>query len=83
MDEGACGMYFNAFVGGVQPGGLTNDFEVKLLVCYLLDSLKPVSYTHLDVYKRQFGSCANLICPTCRGISHSAMMRTNPAAISG
>jgi len=35
-----CGMSFNAFVGGVQPGGLTNDFEVKLLVCYLLDSLK-------------------------------------------
>ena len=33
-------MSFNAFVGGVQPGGLTNDFEVKLLVCYLLDSLK-------------------------------------------
>lgn len=40
MDEGVCGMSFNAFVGGVQPGGLTNDFEVKLLVCYLLDSLK-------------------------------------------
>ncbi|MEE0783091.1 MAG: DUF4364 family protein, partial [Negativibacillus sp.] len=40
LDEGVCGMSFNAFVGGVQPGGLTNDFEVKLLVCYLLDSLK-------------------------------------------
>ena len=27
-------------VGGIQPGGLTNDFEVKILICFLLDSLK-------------------------------------------
>ena len=33
-------MAFNAFVGGIQPGGLTNDFEVKILICFLLDSLK-------------------------------------------
>ncbi len=33
-------MAFNAFVGGSQPGGLTNDFEVKILICFLLDSLK-------------------------------------------
>ena len=28
-------MAFNAFVGGIQPGGLTNDFEVKILICFL------------------------------------------------
>ena len=33
-------MAFNAFVGGIQPGGLTHDFEVKILICFLLDSLK-------------------------------------------
>ena len=33
-------MAFNAFVGGIRPGGLTNDFEVKILICFLLDSLK-------------------------------------------
>lgn len=33
-------MAFNAFVGGIQPGGLTNDFEVKILIYFLLDSLK-------------------------------------------
>lgn len=27
-------------MGGIQPGGLTNDFEVKILICFLLDSLK-------------------------------------------
>ena len=30
-------MAFNAFVGGIQPGGLTNDFEVKILICFLLE----------------------------------------------
>lgn len=29
----------NAFVGGIQPGGLTNDFEVKILICYLLEQI--------------------------------------------
>lgn len=37
-------MAFNAFVGGIQPGGLTNDFEVKILICFLLDSLKKNSH---------------------------------------
>ena len=31
-------MAYNAFVGGIAPGGLTSDLEVKLLICYLLDS---------------------------------------------
>ncbi len=33
-------MSFNAFVGGVRPGGLTNDFEVKILICFLLNSIE-------------------------------------------
>lgn len=42
-------MGYNAFVGGVQPGGLTNDFEVKILICYLLDRLgTPMSFEQLN-----------------------------------
>ena len=42
-------MEYNAFVGGVAPGGLTNDFEVKILVCYLLSKLKqPVTFSLLN-----------------------------------
>lgn len=32
-------MDFNAFSGGVEPGGLRNSSEIKLLVCYLLKSV--------------------------------------------
>lgn len=32
-------MDYNAFVGGISPGGLTNDFEVKILICCLLDKI--------------------------------------------
>ena len=31
---------FNAFVGGILPGGLTNDFEVKILICFLLNKMQ-------------------------------------------
>ena len=42
-------MSFNACVGGVQPGGLTNDFEVKILICYLLDNMEqPLSFDQLN-----------------------------------
>ena len=42
-------MSYNAFVGGIQPGGLTNDFEVKILVCYLMDKLgTPMSFDQLN-----------------------------------
>lgn len=42
-------MSYNAFVGGIQPGGLTNDFEVKILVCYLMDKLGvPMSFEQLN-----------------------------------
>lgn len=30
---------YNAFVAGIQPGGLTNDFEVKILICFLMDQV--------------------------------------------
>lgn len=32
-------MDFDAFSGGVEPGGLRNSSEIKLLVCYLLKSV--------------------------------------------
>lgn len=42
-------MEYNAFVGGIAPGGLTNDFEVKILICYLLSKLnQPVSFSLLN-----------------------------------
>ena len=42
-------MPFNAFVGGVQPGGLTNELEVKILICYLLDNMEqPLSFDQLN-----------------------------------
>lgn len=42
-------MAFNAFVGGIEPGGLTNDFEVKILICFLLDNIQqPLSFDELN-----------------------------------
>ena len=42
-------MAYNAFVGGIAPGGLTSDLEVKLLICYLLDSIgHPLSFDTLN-----------------------------------
>lgn len=32
-------MQHGAFTAGITPGGLTNDFEVKILLCYLLGEL--------------------------------------------
>ena len=33
----------DVFRGGVEPGGLTADFEIKMLICYLLSVLdKPI-----------------------------------------
>ena len=58
-------MEFDAFTGGVEPGGLRTKNQIRILICYLLSSvdaplsrqdiigIMPVSYTHLDVYKRQ------------------------------
>ena len=42
-------MAFNAFVGGVQPGGLTSEFEVKILICFLLDNMqRPLSFDEIS-----------------------------------
>lgn len=42
-------MAYHAFVGGIEPGGLTSDLEVKLLICYLLDSIgHPLSFDTLN-----------------------------------
>ena len=30
-------MNSNAFIAGVKPGGLTTDYEVKILICYLMN----------------------------------------------
>lgn len=30
----------NAFIAGVKPGGLTNDYEVKILICYIMSIVK-------------------------------------------
>ena len=39
----------NAFTAGIQPGGLTNDFEVQVFVCYLLTHINgPVSFSQLS-----------------------------------
>jgi len=39
----------NAFTAGLQPGGLTNDFEVQVFVCYLLTHINgPVSFSQLS-----------------------------------
>ena len=49
----------NAFTAGVEPGGLTNDFEVRFLVCYLLGSLKkPVTFQEMGEILQETG-CVN------------------------
>ncbi len=34
------GMDYQGFTAGVKPGGLTQDYEVKILICYLLMQVK-------------------------------------------
>jgi len=42
-------MEHNAFTAGVKPGGLTTDYEIKMLVCYLLHHLRePVTFERLS-----------------------------------
>lgn len=49
-------MSFNAFVGGVQPGGLTNDFEVKILICLLLDKIaQPLTFDQINEILQKTG----------------------------
>ena len=32
-----------AFTAGVKPGGLTNDTEIRILLCYLIQSAAPLT----------------------------------------
>jgi len=49
-------MSWNAFVGGIEPGGLTNDFEVKILLCYLLLKIgQPISFELLNEILQETG----------------------------
>jgi hypothetical protein len=42
-------MEHNAFTAGVKPGGLTTDYEIKMLVCYMLYHLKePVTFERMS-----------------------------------
>ncbi|MEF9983076.1 MAG: DUF4364 family protein [Oscillospiraceae bacterium] len=39
----------NAFVAGVEPGGLTNDYEVKIIICYIMSVIeRPLSLEDLN-----------------------------------
>ena len=49
-------MDFNAFVGGIAPGGLTNDFEVKILICFLLKKIEqPLSFDQINEILQKTG----------------------------
>ena len=49
-------MNFNAFVGGIEPGGLTNDFEVKILICFLLKKIEqPLSFDQVNEILQKTG----------------------------
>ena len=49
-------MSFNAFVGGIEPGGLTNDFEVKILICFLLKKIEqPLSFDQINEILQKTG----------------------------
>lgn len=49
-------MVYNAFVGGIQPGGLTNDFEVKILICFLMEQLgEPMGFGQMNEIVQQTG----------------------------
>lgn len=39
MPEGVPVLDLNAFTAGVEPGGLTHGYEIKILVCYLLGQI--------------------------------------------
>lgn len=42
-------MGHNAFSAGVAPGGLTRDYEIKIMICYLLNKAEcPVTFAQLN-----------------------------------
>lgn len=49
-------MSFNAFIGGIEPGGLTDDLEVKILICFLLKNMEqPLSFDQINEVLQQTG----------------------------
>lgn len=39
----------STFVAGVEPGGFTHDYEIKILICYLLYTLEqPLSFNQMS-----------------------------------
>ncbi len=38
----------NAFTAGVKPGGLTNSTEIRLLLCYLIQSVSGLTRTEIE-----------------------------------
>ena len=49
-----------ALMGGIALGGAAA-LMPRAALAWKVDGAGPVSYTHLDVYKRQIGACAPLI----------------------
>ena len=50
---------------GAEPKGLQNDIAEN----YMKQATHPVSYTHLDVYKRQVQKCRNYTSEQKTGVS--------------
>ena len=49
MRKGACTMDFDAMFAGIEPGGMTDVYEIKILICYLLYVLKePITKEQMD-----------------------------------
>ena len=40
-----------AFTAGVKMGGLTNDTEIRILLCYLIKSVGPVTREAMEVLR--------------------------------
>ncbi len=42
-------MDFDSLFAGISPGGMTDGYEIKILICYLLDALKqPITKAQMD-----------------------------------
>ena len=55
--------YVNGIMGKAMVDGYQQKADTRIAAC-----LKPVSYTHLDVYKRQTCEPASVSCSPCRSI---------------
>ncbi len=49
-------MKFNAFDAGIEPGGLRNKSEIKILICYMLSSVgKPLTQQNINEIIQETG----------------------------